>query len=309
MKTVTFKSAEGQTDSRLPNLFIIGATKSGSTALYSYINQHPQVYMSSVKEPQFFSNDDLYRRGMEYYLSTFFSDSEHFEVRGEATPHYLYYEKAAARLKDQLPESHQRFIVVLRNPIERAYSLYWNMVSEGHEALGFEDAIRAEKDRALDPGVTRLGSIRFQYVDTGKYAMQLRTYFKYFDRKQIHIAFHEDLRENPQSVLDPIWGFLGLERPAFEVSHGNRNAAWRPRSQHLHRFLRQPNWLKRKLGGVVPERYKRTIADRLIQLNKREFEYPPMGSAIRRELRDMFRDDVLELQAITGRHLQSWLEA
>ena len=296
-------------DPRLPNFFIIGAAKSGSTSLYSQMRQHANVYMSPVKEPQFFSNDDLYRRGMDYYLNTFFSGSARFEVRGEATPHYLYYEKAAARLKAEIPESHQQFIVVLRNPIERAYSLYWNMVSEGHESLSFEDAIRAEKDRSLDPGITRLGSIRFQYVDSGKYARQLQTYFKYFDRKQIHIAFHDDLRENPQSVLDTISRFLGLEHPASKASHGDQNAAWRPRSQHLHRFLRQPNWLKRKLGGVVPERYKRTIADRLIQLNKREFEYPPMGNAIRRELRDVFRDDVLELQAITGRHLQNWLES
>jgi len=109
-----------KSEEQAPNLFILGAAKSGTTSLYHYLSKHPDVYFPRNKEPQFYCNEDHFSRGQDYYLRTFFSGAEKYPVRGDATPHYLYYEKVADRLK-ALPNANQlRFVVILREPVARA---------------------------------------------------------------------------------------------------------------------------------------------------------------------------------------------
>lgn len=295
-------------DNRLPNFFIIGAAKAGTTSLYEYLRQHPDIYLSYAKEPQFFSNDDLYAKGQEFYLNTFFDRSAGYSIRGEATPHYLYYEKVARRIKAGLPEGDQKFLVILRNPIERAYSLYWNMVYEGHETLTFPEAIRCESMREGKAELERDGRVRFQYADSGMYAKQLRRYFKYFDRSNFHIIFQEDLKRDAQEVLDSVCKFLGISNWQLKERPRKFNESGQARSTMLQRFLRQPNALKRGLGRLFPYRVKYHIVSRLLKWNKRSFAYPLMDESIHQELRVTFRKDVEELASITGRDLSHWLQ-
>jgi hypothetical protein len=132
----------------IPNMFILGAAKAGTTTLYNLLKQHPQVFLSFDKEPMFFSRDDYYSRGIEWYIDTFFKNSGEFTIRSEATPHYLYWaKKVSARIHAVYASQPIKFLVILRNPIQRAYSWYWNMVSEGRESLSFLDALLAEERR------------------------------------------------------------------------------------------------------------------------------------------------------------------
>ncbi len=132
----------------LPNFLIIGAAKAGTTSLYDLLKQHPQIYLSFVKEPMFFSHDDNYRRGPEWYARAFFSGAQGCLERGEASPHYLYWsEKVAPRIKMVYGQMPVKYIVILRDPVERAYSWYWNMVKEGMEDLPFETAVDLEEER------------------------------------------------------------------------------------------------------------------------------------------------------------------
>ncbi len=296
------------TDNRLPNFFIIGAAKAGTTSLYEYLRQHPDICLSYVKEPEFFSNDKLYAKGLGFYIDTYFSECTEYLVRGEASPHYLYYEKVARRIKAALPEGDQKFLVILRNPIERAYSLYWNMICENHETLTFPEAIRCESTRESKAELERDGCVRFQYADSGMYAKQLRRYFKYFDRSNFHIIYQEDLKRDAQEVLDTVFRFLGVSNWQLGERLGRFNESGQAKSTILQRLLNQPNSLKRNLGRLLPYRAKYHIVSRLLQWNKRSFTYPPMDESTRQILRETFRKDIEELASITGRDLSHWLQ-
>ena len=115
----------------LPNLFIIGAAKSGTTTLYSILNAHPEVYMSPEKSPRFFSKDDLYLKGLNWYASKYFSGSGNYPIRGEATPSYLALANLTApRIQKAMVGKKIKFIVIFRDPTERAYSHYWFNMSK-----------------------------------------------------------------------------------------------------------------------------------------------------------------------------------
>ncbi len=292
---------------RLPNFLIIGAARSGTSTLYEYLKCHPGIYLSYVKEPQFFSNDDLYARGTDYYLNTFFPKAEGFSARGEATPHYLYYEKAARRIAHTLPASHQRFIVLLRDPAARAYSLYWNMVAEGFETLSFEEAIQREPERIKDPEVARLGTLRFQYLTSSLYAKQLRVYFNYFSRNQFLILFQEDLDDSGQQLCRSIFGFLKLRTDVDVATERIYNPASLPRFSRLQRWLRGSSPLKQKLGAVAPYRLKYRLVNLLLRWNQSEFKYPAMPKETEHLLREMLQEDILDLQQISGKNLHHWL--
>jgi len=123
----------------LPNFFILGSAKSGTSTLYSELIKHPNIFLAANKEPMFFSSDEKYEKGINWYLDNFFKASGRKRVRGEATPHYLYWaDKVAPRMSEHFEEDKVHFAVILRNPVERAYSWYWNMIREGNEKKDFE---------------------------------------------------------------------------------------------------------------------------------------------------------------------------
>ncbi len=256
---------------RLPNFFIIGAAKAGTTSLYESLRMHPEVYAGQVKEPHFFSNDLQYEKGVEYYVNTYYKSADKYKARGDATPHYLFYEKAARRLSHLLPESHQRFIVILRNPIDRAYSLYWNMVHEGYENLAFEQALEAEPRRDLNDEDTRYGRVHFQYVASGMYAKQLRAYFEYFSKDKFLILFHEDLVEKHDETLLSVFRFLNIEESVDLGPAVRANPAGKPKSRELQAWLRHPSVVKRLLGKFLPFGAKQRLVSMLLDWNKRPF--------------------------------------
>ena len=120
----------------LPNFLIIGAAKSGTTALYDLLKQHPQVYLPFDKEPLFFSRDDYFAQGAEWYAERYFKEGESFRARGEATPHYLYWaEKVAPRIARTFGGRPPKFIAIFRDPVQRAYSWYWKQQTSMEHAM------------------------------------------------------------------------------------------------------------------------------------------------------------------------------
>lgn len=293
-------------EGRLPNLIIPGAAKAGTTTIHHLLAQHPQVFLPRVKEPHFFSNDLVWERGVEAYVQTHFEGAAGFSVRAEATPHYLYYEKAARRIAEVLPASHQRFLIVLRDPVARAYSLYWNMVHEGHETLSFEDALAREDGREGIREIERLGGIRWQYYNSGLYAKQLECWFRYFTRARFLFILTEDLQADPVGTMDRVFGFLGLA-PLESLDAAPKNTAALPRSRALQHFMRRPNRIRRLLGTLVPDRWKVDIAEQILRANRRRFEYPPMHAKTECVLRERFASDVDQLQSLIERDLSAWL--
>jgi Sulfotransferase domain len=296
----------GELEDRLPNLIIPGAAKAGTTTIHYFLAQHPRVFIPRVKEPHFFSNDLVWERGVEAYVRNHFEGAAGFEVRAEATPHYLFYEKAARRIAEVLPQSHHRFLVVLRDPVARAYSLYWNMVHEGHELLSFEEALASEDGREGIQEIERLGGIRWQYFGSGLYAKQIECWMRHFARERFFFVLTEDLQSDPAGTMDGVFRFLGLA-PLESLDAVPKNAAARPRSRSLQSFLRRPNRARKLLGTLVPERWKAGFAESILRANRRRFAYPPMHAETERTLRERFASDVERLQSLIDRDLSSWL--
>jgi len=290
----------------IPNLFIIGSAKSGTTALFEMLKNHPDVFMPVNKEPQFFCNDGLYEKGLDYYLNTFYKNSDNIDVVVDATPHYMYFEKVAKRLSSDLKSVDKKFIVVLRNPIDRAYSLYWNMVKEGVEDLSFEEALASEETRLNDMDLSANCSLLYSYVDSGLYSKQLKAYFKYFDREDFLILFQEDLNAKSNEVYASICNFLGIKTNKID-SLGRHNESAVTRYKFVHSFLRGESIIKRSLGLFFPHSLKYKIVDFLIKFNSKKFKYPAMNEETEDHLKNVFRTEIDELGRLLNKDLSRWL--
>lgn len=201
----------------LPHYLIIGAQKGGTDSLSVYLESHPQVLPAARKEIFYF--DSHYYRGIDWYRQWFplTPIRRHRWVTGEATPDYLVNPFAAERIAATLPEA--RLIVLLRDPVARAWSHFHHAVRWKFEHLSFAEAISEEPRRLAgemekmrtDPKYISQSYRHFSYIERGRYAGQLRRYYDWFDREQILVVRSEDFFTDPQTVFDRILCFLRLE--------------------------------------------------------------------------------------------------
>ncbi len=219
----------------LPDFLILGAQKSGTTSVFQYLIQHRQIASSFKKEVHYF--DWNYTKGPSWYRA-FFPTRRQVEKRarslgrylcGEATPYYLFHPEMPQRVHRLLPAA--KFIVVLRNPVDRAYSHYQHSIAHGVETCSFEEAIDREQERlqgeeeklAQDEAYISYPHIHQSYFSRGCYADQLQRWLRYYPMKAFFVASTEELRDDPQLVCDAVTEFLEL--PAQGVSTSRRHNA------------------------------------------------------------------------------------
>lgn len=292
----------------MPNLFIIGAAKAGTTALYDYLTQHPQVFLSREKEPMFFSREENYARGLDWYEEVYFEGAKGYSVRAEATPHYLYWsEKVAPRIKEVYGERPVKFIVSFRDPVSRAYSWYWNMVREGREDLHFDEALRVEEFRLEQNRheLYQLGSMVYGYSAGSRYASLLQPYLEVFSPEDFFFIFQDDLKSRVDETCEEIFEFLGIES-SIQINTSNSNPAAMPRSRLLHKTLRQRSLFKELIKPFIPIRVRRPLKSRLMDANFKETPYAPLDPQVAHELRLSYKTEIENLEKITGRELSSW---
>ena len=188
---------------------ICGAQKAGTTALASQLREHPDLFIPKVKELHFFDDEKQNWKHPSYNsYHEAFRDAKLHQLWGEATPIYMYWEPAAKRIWQYNPET--KIIVVLRNPINRAYS-HWNMeINRGAENLGFVEALKQEAGRCRQslPEQHRV----FSYQDRGLYSSQLRRLWRFFGRDAVLVLKHDDLKNNLQGCLNEICDHLKIGR-------------------------------------------------------------------------------------------------
>jgi hypothetical protein len=190
--------------------FVVGGTmKGGTSALHTFLDQHPEIRMASGKEAHFFDTDEHFRPGVQPNYDLYhrhFAPLPGTRVLGDATPIYLYWEPAPARVTDYNPR--MKWVLLLRQPVERAYS-HWNMLRQnGQEPLDFADAVEQESTRRAG----RTGQCRvFSYLDRGHYARQLRRLFAVVPRRQVLVLRSEELRRDHDATLQRIFAFLGVD--------------------------------------------------------------------------------------------------
>lgn len=294
----------------MPNLLILGAAKAGTTTLYDLIKQHPQAHLSFDKEPMFFTRDDYFSRGMEWYVETYFSNSEKYTIRGEASPHYLYWAaKAVSRIRKFYRSRPPKFLIVLRNPIERAYSWYWNMMADERESLPFLKALQMEESRIREnwTELEYYGSMQYGYYRGGCYATQIKRYFDEFPSEQFLIIFQEDLIQDQRNIMKRVCSFLGMD-PDFAMSPSYKNVSAQPRIQSLHKFIRTPSSLKVFFKLFVPPDILYKMKSRILKANMQQYHYPEMELQVRLYLIEKFMSEITQLSEILGRDLSSWLQ-
>jgi hypothetical protein len=295
----------------MPNFLVIGAAKSGTTSLYHYLAQHPDVFMSPVKEPKFFAleGEKPSFRGpgdgeadavttLEDYRALFEGADDERAV-GEASPLYLYLEEALGRIKHYVPEA--RLIAVLRDPVERAYSSFLHKVRDGRETTtDFAEALALEEDRIREGW-----AYGWHYKRRGFYHEQIIRYYEAFGPGQIRVYLYEDLKRDPRALLRDAYGFLGVDNsfvPNLSLKH---NASGIPKNKLVHSLLRGRNPIKTALKPLLPEGLRKKL---LVDLQRRNLEKAPLiPSEVRRGLVEEYREDILKLQDLIERDLSGWL--
>lgn len=284
----------------LPTFFIIGAAKAGTTSLHYYLDQHPEVQMSAVKETNFFAgpaNGIPYPVGrvdrLEEYEALF---DPAFPVRGEASPSYSNAPRRAGvpqRIKELVPEA--RFVYLVRDPIDRLVSQFQMRVADGKAQLSFREAI-AELD-AVDPHSYHLTCQSF-------YGRQLELYLEEFPQERILVIDQARLRRERDQALAEAFGFLGVD-PGFRTSAFDSELFKGGGKPRYPRPLARLKPVLRKSSSALPasirDRLRSSVERSLPQVPKLEVE-----PAERDRLRDLFAPDTARLRELTGLRFESW---
>jgi hypothetical protein len=298
----------------MPNFLIIGFEKAGTTSVYHYLKQHPQVFVSPTKETNFFVHEGQNPEILPYlrkelpvvrsladYRALFDEVSEHKAV-GEASPLYLADPHAAEQIRHYLPGA--KLIALLRDPAERAYSSYWMRVRDGRETRSFEQAVEEELAGRLDDSLELESR---HYVDWGLYARHLKVYLSSFDRSQLAIYLFDDLQADPSGLMRELFGFLEVDDGFIPDTSVRYNASGPPRSRLLRPFLWK-SAVTRTVRRALPGPLSRRAASIQEAWRSRALAKPPMAPKLRRRLVANYRRDILELQGMLQRDLSRWLE-
>ncbi len=299
---------------RNPDFLIIGAAKSGTTALFHYLGQHPQIYTCPVREPNFFALEhatinftgpgDAETIGQNSVTerlayNNLFDQAKPGQVAGEVSPLYLYQPETAQRIKDYVPDA--KLIAVLRQPVDRAYASFLHLRRDRRESeTSFRDALKAEQER-IAAGWEHL----WHYQGMGNYASQLRRYYASFSRNQIKVILYDDFLHYPKQVLESCFKFLEVDTEFQPDTSRRPNQSGIPRSYLLQKVLAGANPMKRLVSSVLPERIKGGMVSVVQRWN---LSKPELDPTLRKELLKSFETEILELQDLIGRDLTHWLE-
>jgi hypothetical protein len=289
---------------RWPDFLVIGAYKSGTSALHHAIRQHPGLFVPS-KEPNFFAfadgvaSDRPVKPGsvvLEKDYLRLFARAGPDAVAGEVSPEYMANPAACPRIAATVPEV--RLVAVLRNPVERAYSDYLMYRRDGDERCErFGDALDQQDQRRAR------GHPTGYYVGTGFYAAQLRPYFDRFPREQLHVLLHDELRADHQQALAGVFQFLGVD-PSFRPTDTKPvNVSGVATTRMAAAALAARRRLRGVLRPILPETVK-LWGNRAVQ---RSLDRPELDRADRARLAELYRSDVTELGRLLDRDLSHWL--
>ncbi len=290
------------------HLVVAGAQKAGTTSLFHYLSQHPDLCAHAQQEMTVFVNHKEYGSGYEQAFDKYFPDTN--EQRLLLAKHVMLMNSDVGlkRLHHHNPEAH--LVLVLRDPVDRAYSAYWygrRMGWESHDS--FESALEAEK--AMRPDAQQEKSQIWydrNYYDNGIYLSHIKRILNYYPRKQLHIWLYEDIVNRPTEICANLFEIAGLDTSFVPDTARRHNASAAPRSRLLARafakFLRSP--VKRIIRPLIPNALSYRMRYGLIKMNETEFTPPPIEDGTRLELAQKYKDANQDLADFIQRDLDSW---
>lgn len=289
---------------RLPDFLIIGAMKSGTTTLYEHLERHPGVFMSTPKEPNYFSIDEVYQKGPDWYRGLF-AEARADQICGEASPSYTRFPRfshTAGRIAQSLP--YVKLVYIMRHPVERFYS---NYVFD--RSYGFRDSIR---ETLRDRGYV---------LETSNYMLQIDKYLEHFPREQMLLLLLDDLQDNPQSVYQQLLDFLGLKdsevlgQDPLQANPRGRNYMVRQCNTRLQQFRSLPGFqsLKRVVPAGMRSQVREYVTGQLPDsrlgkwLSRRQTaQVEPLTDQLRQELLARLAEPTARLEQYLGRDLTAW---
>ena len=268
-----------KTDSlRFPSVYIAGTQKGGTTSLHFLLQSHRNLYFpASHQELHYFDVENNYAKGLTW-LSKHYDDAPAGAILAQTSPLYMYLRKVPVRIAELNNAS--KFIFILRNPIDRAYSHYWNSVKYGFERLSFEQALKQEPQRIV---ISEEHQRNHSYVDRGFYTAQIQRFIDIFGKRAVLLLTQDELKKPTPTVRQSIANFLEIDIDGFNVSSNRavHNPAKLPRFTQLQR-LRPPL-----------DRHSFSLGVRFIdKINLVKKQYPPMKNETREELRQTYRDEL-----------------
>ena len=313
-----------------PNFFLVGVVKGGTTSLHHYLDQHPEIYMSPVKETNFFSRNDInptifskaYAHDVNVDLKKYLSkkkkekihiahvtqQSDYFRLFskvdketaiGEASNSYLLYPTAPKLIREAYPKA--KIMVMLRNPVERAYSQYIMNIRLGKTLeTDFIHEIQQDNQKEI-----RGWGANHQYLYIGKYHKQIKRYLDIFPREQVLICWYDEYRRQPEKVLNSICNFLEVRSDFVPNTNEKLNTAGVPKYGKLNYYINQNglvSWAKRKFPRSWRKPFKKMM------YSTEQSDIPKMTADEREWLINYYREDIMNLSGLLNRDLSDWLK-
>jgi hypothetical protein len=312
----------------LPDFFIAGAAKSGTTSLYHYLDKHPEVYMSPIKEPNHFCTDinpgdfsaefrlhekqknlnlEKYLNGpmTEKHWGYFVQQKQDYEklfknrttekAAGEVSNSYLYSAVAAENIRREIP--HAKIVIMLRNPADRAYSHYLANLRDGKTFLPFREELEKDSNKT-----SKGWGQSYLYLEMGFYSKQVKRYIDQFSEAQLRIYLYDDFVNDASGIMQDLFAFLGVSQQDPSKFDDRYNEAREPKSSRLIYFLSKTG-LKKSIFHLLPEAMRKNVKSMFFTKTQPK----PMEESDRKYLLDIYREDINTLQQLIRRDLSSWL--
>lgn len=282
-----------------PNFFIVGAPKCGTTALYRYLDDHPQVLLSDPKEVNYFSKPELEEQNLYYqdfkpkdekdYLKLFRAVNNTTKIIGEASVSYLYYPKVAERIYRFNPES--KIVILLRDPVSRAWSHYLMDRRLGLVKKEFIEIFHSEMDE---------DKLNFQqYFLLGIYSEQIKRYTELFGLKNVKVILSDDLKSNTKLVIADLYDFLGIEH----IDFGNSKTynTYKEANNKLIKSLYTSHFFRKTAKRIIPRIILNKISNTFFETNS-----PKLEGNFRTTLKKYYNKEICNLESLLSRDLSEW---
>lgn len=300
---------------RKPNFFIVGAPKCGTSAMYEYVSQHPDVYMSAVKEPYFFGDDLIYlnkrripidRDNLDQYLSLFQSANGE-RILGEASVTYLVSKNAASEIYAFNPTA--KILIMLRNPVEMIYALHSQLRYVDVESeRNFVKALRLEESRKQGEGIPpTIEIVNFLfYRKMGSYYNQVKRYLAIFPSEQVKVVIYDHFKRDTAQSYREVLEYLGVDATYQPDSFARHNSNRIRRNDWLRNLIKREK--VRNIANVLLPwaSLKDYIKSRVVSLIAVNKPRPELDIAVREELTDYFKADIQQLETLINEDLSAW---
>ena len=290
----------------MPNFLIVGAAKSGTTSLYRYLSQHPDIFMPKWKELSFFIGDPfgpLHKVKKPEYYYRVFAKMQNQSAVGEASTSYLYDESAPKLIKEALGTI--KILIVLRDPVDVSYSLYNHQVrKEGEILKTFEAALEAEEGRRKDPSFRKKcygWYANYYYYHRGLYYGQVKRYLDTFGKDNVMIFLFEELASDPVKVAQRAFRFLGVDDSFMPVVKVHNPAG---EILNIPSFWEDYGLFQKTISFVFSGNLIRKIPHLVRNIGRKPVQ--PINPTTAQRLRERFHDDICRLEQLIGKELSAW---